>query len=429
MIKPGSPAPGLGIFFMFCLALPVFGQEASGSLGLPIDSPPAAAYALSSEGGSLWIEGERGSGFWGTVLSLNRGPLYGAIGAGGLLSNLPSFDADYTGAWFNAGLDTAPVGLDLAGGLFHRDALNAEAFGFPISSAAAGGYFLGLGLPLRFGSWSAGPSLLFAQGFWEEGDLYWFFGKPQVPAFFAAGLTAGFREEHRLYFHYLSLNLNILSPLDEKLFTAHGDGIVAAYRWSFNRKPFRLDASAGWLSVSGNMKGGLSSGNQPYFLFPYVFYHAALDASFHGLFSVLAGEYRRDFFRLNMTLGAVQALWGELNADLHAKQKKLSYLGILIFDGREEYDSWSSNLRELGAAFLLIKGGLEALPLGRNRSGPQLSVTVGKLFAIPWGYEPILSYGSSEHSGDAEGPKTSRGGLSITSILLSGLSFCCSITW
>lgn len=199
-----------------------------------------------------------------------------AVAAGGLVSTFPGFTANYTGAWFNAGLDTAPVGLDLSGGFFHRDALKTEVFGFTISSAAAEGYFLGLGLPLRFGNWSAGASLLFAQGFWEEGDLYWFFGKPRVPAFFAAGLSAGFREEQRLYFHYLSLNMNMLSPFDETLFTAHGEGLIAAYGWTLNRKPFRLDASLGRLFISGNMQGNLSSENQLYLLFPYFFTRPSL---------------------------------------------------------------------------------------------------------------------------------------------------------
>jgi hypothetical protein len=429
MVTPGSPAFGLGVFFILCFSLPVLGQEASGLPALPPENRPVTKYAIFSQGSTLWVEGERGSGFWGTTFSLNRGPLYGAIGVGGLFSNLPAFDTDYTGAWFNAGLGTTPVGLDLSGGLFHRDTLNAEVSGAPVESSSADGYFLHLALPLRLGSWNIAPSFLFAQGFWEEGDLYWFFGKPQVPAFFAGGLSTAFREEHRLYFHYLSLNLNMLSPADERLLSAYAEGFTAAYGWSLKREPFRVEGFLGWLSVSGSMEGGLTSGNQPYFLFPYLFYDLAFDANFHGLFGVLDMEYRRDPFRMNMTLGAAQVLWGALNGDFHSKQKNLRYLGILIFDGREEYDSWSCNPGGLGAGFLLLEGGLEALPLGRNRSGPRLSVTLRKLFALPWGYEPILSFGSPDQDAAEERSKPTRSGLSITSILLSGLSLCCSITW
>ena len=153
------------------------------------------------------------------------------------------------------------------------------------------------------------------------------------------------------------------------------------------------------------------------------------DTGFHGLFGVLAAEYRRDSFRLHTTLGATQVLWGELKGEIHAQQKKLSYLGILLFDGREEYDSWSPNPGGLGAAFLLLEGGLEGLPLGRNRRGPGLSVKVRKLFAFPWGYEGIVRSVSPDRDDGDEGPKPTGSGLSITSILLSGLSLCCSITW
>jgi hypothetical protein len=347
-----------------------------------------------------------------------------------LLSTLPAFDTEYTGAWIKAGVDTALLGLELSGGLVHRDALQAQALGFPVSSDRGYGYFLGLDLPLKLGSWSLVPSVLFAQGFWEEGDLYWFFGEPQVPALVAPGLSLSFREEQGLYFRYLSLDLRILSPWDETLLSGHVNGFTGAYRWTRTGRPFGLDAAAGWLSLAGNMQGSLNAENQPYLLFPYAFYDAALDTRVHGLFAVLNGEYRRGFFRLTMSLGAAQVLFGSLNLDRHSKQKTLSYLGVLLFDGREEYGSWSSNPGGLGGAFFLIKGGLEALPLGRNRKGPRLSLTGGKLFALPWGYEPLVNAAFSElGEGGAAGPQAAGGGPSLTSILLSGLSFCCSITW
>jgi hypothetical protein len=440
MVKPGSPAFGLGIFFILYFSLPVSGEEAAGPPPVPPENHAAAAYTFSPSGGSLWIDGERGSGFWAASLSLSGDLLYAAAGVGGVLSNLPAFDTDYTGVWFNAGLDTVPLGFDLSGGLFHRDTLNAEVLGAPVESGGADGYFLRFALPLRFGSWSAAPSFLFAQGFWEDGDLYWFFGKPQVPALFAAGLSAAFREEHRLYFQYIFLDLNILGPSDEKLFTSRFDGIAAAYSWSLNRRPFRLDAASGWISVSGGVNGSLSSGNQPYFLFPYIFYDAAFKANFHALFGVLAAEYRQNNFRLNMTLGAAHILLGELGADLHSKQKTLSYLGLPIFDGREEFYSRSLKLGGLGAAFLSIEGGLEELPLvqrplGRwslDREGrvPRLSLTARKLFAFPWGYETVFSSGffDSGEEGDKAAPSAGSG-LNPASVLLSGLSLFCSITW
>ncbi|MDR0709445.1 MAG: hypothetical protein LBF77_05210 [Spirochaetaceae bacterium] len=433
-VKPGSPAFRLGIFFILCFSLPVFGEEEAGPCPVPPKNRSAAEYTFSPGGGSLWVDGERGSGFWAASLSLKGGPWYAAIGSGGVFSNLPAFDTDYTGAWFNAGLDAAPLGFDLSGGFFHRDVLNAEVFGVRAESGGADGYFLNFALPLRFGSWSIAPSFLFAQGFWKDGDLYWFFGKPRIPVFFAAGLSAAFREEHRLYIQYLSLNLNILSPSDENLFTSHFDGIVAAYTWSFNRKPFSLDTALGWFSVSGGLNGSLSSGNQPYYLFPYIFYDAAFDARFHALFGLLEAEYRRGIFRLKTSLGAAHIFRGEIGISAHSKQKTLFYLGIPFFDGREEFYSRSIDPGGLGAAFLSVEGGLAELPLGRRfpyreRRVPRLSLTAKKSFAVPWGYENILASGFIDRGKSGEEPVSAGGDLNLAGILLSGISFSCSIAW
>jgi hypothetical protein len=380
------------------------------------------------------VDGEHGSGFWAASLSLAGSSLYAGIGAGGVLSNLPAFDTDYTGAWFNAGLDTAPLGFGFSGGFFHRDTLDAGIFGATVESGGADGYFLRLESPLHFGNWSASPSILFAQGFWKDGDLYWFLGKPRIPALFVSGLSAALWEEHRLYFQYLFLNLDILNPSGENLFTSHFDGLTAAYRWNFNRGPFRLDAASGWLFVTGSLNGQLSSGNQPYFLFPYIFYNIAFDARIHVLFGVLETEYRRNIFRLNVTLGAAHVLLGEAETDIHSKRKTLSYLGIPVFDGREEFYSRSLNPGGLGAAFLSIEGGLKDMPLGRRPPGQtgnglRLSLTARKIFAFPWGYENIPASGFFD-GGEAEKGQTSAGGgLNIANILLSGLSFFCSLTW
>jgi hypothetical protein len=418
---------------MVCLFPLVFGEETA--VPPPQERKDSVEYDLSVRGGSLWAEREHGSGFWAGSLSLKTSPLYAAVGTGGVFSDLPGFDADYTGAWFNAGLDAAPLGaplgIGLSGGLFHRDTLTAKVFGVPVESGGADGYFLRLGLPLRIGSWSAAPSVLWARAFWEDGDLYWFFGTPQVPALFAAGFSAAFREEHRVDFHYLSLDLNIANPYGEHLLGSHFDGLTAAYRWSVNRKPFLVDAAAGWLFVTSRMNGSLTAENQRYFIFPYVFFTIDSDARLHTLFCVLEASYRRGIGCLKVQLGAAHILFGELAAEVHSKEKSLSYLGLPVFTGREESFSLSLDPGGLGAAFLSIEGGLKDLPLGRKRASPRLSLTAQKLFAVPWGYESVrasVSVDRIEPPAD-EAPISTGGSIDLISILLSGLSFSCSIVW
>jgi hypothetical protein len=424
---------------MLCFSLPVFGEETAVPSPSPQERNDSVEYALSVRGGSLWVEKEHGSGFRAASLSLKTGPLYAAVGTGGVFSDLPAFDTDYTGAWFNTSLNAAPqgspleapLGIDLSGGFFHRDTLSAEVLGVPVESGDANRYFLRLGLPLHFGSWSAAPSLFFAQAFWEDGDLYWFFGKPRVPVLFAAGFSAAFREEHRVNFHYLSLDLDMLSPYEEKLLGSHFDGLSATYRWSVNRKPFRVGANAGWLFITGRMDGRLTAENQRYFIFPYIFYNIDFEARLHALFGVLEALYRQGIVYLKVQLGAAHILFGELAADVYSKEKTLSYLGIPVYTGREESFSLSLDPGGLGAAFLSIEGGLKDLSLGRKRAAPRLSLTVQKLFAVPWGYESIRISGvgdQNEPPGD-KAPASAGESIDLMSILLSGLSFFCSITW
>ncbi|MDR1400278.1 MAG: hypothetical protein LBJ41_10180 [Treponema sp.] len=70
-----------------------------------------------------------------------------------------------------------------------------------------------------------------------------------------------------------------------------------------------------------------------------IFNDVVFDARIHALFGVLKTEYQRNIFSLKITLGAAHILWGEFDADIHSKQKNLSYLGIPVFDGRAEFYS------------------------------------------------------------------------------------------
>jgi hypothetical protein len=74
------------------------------------------------------------------------------------------------------------------------------------------------------------------------------------------------------------------------------------------------------------------------------------------------------------------------------------------------------------------------MPLGRRfpyreRRVPRLSLTAKKSFAVPWGYENILASGFIGRGGGDEEQVSAGEDLNFASILLSGLSFFCSIAW
>jgi hypothetical protein len=410
-----SPAFWLGIILFFSISLPVFGEGVT----------------LSGDGGSLLVDEGHRSGYWLTSLSLNfRLPLYFAVSVGGAGSDFPAFNTDYTGVWLNAGVDTAPLGFDLSGAYLYRKQLTVILpDNSPISSEGAEGYFLRLALPLRLGDWKVNPSVLYGQGNYKDGDFYWFFGKPDVPSFLITGLSAAYQEKHFLYFYYLSLEMNILSPANTKLFESHFDAFTAAYRFSLEWKPFRLSGTSGWLFTKGKLDGTLSSDNQQYLWFPYNFYKAGFNARLHAPFAALQAEYRRDIFLLRMIAGAVHIFYGDAAVDIHSKEKELSFLGIPVFKGEEDSSSRFFNLAGIGAAFLSINAGLESVRVYRgSNTGPSLSLGIRKTFAVPWGYEALFDSGSSSGGEEEEAAQPAKA-LNLTSILLSGVSFYCSLTW
>jgi hypothetical protein len=76
-----------------------------------------------------------------------------------------------------------------------------------------------------------------------------------------------------------------------------------------------------------------------------------------------------------------------------------------------------------GAAFMLLDAGFPSLRLGRQKK-TRLSLGLKKLFVVPWGYERALRY--SPASPGAPDPATDE---RLKTLLLSGLSFYCSLYW
>ncbi|AEF84804.1 hypothetical protein TREPR_0228 [Treponema primitia ZAS-2] len=83
---------------------------------------------------------------------------------------------------------------------------------------------------------------------------------------------------------------------------------------------------------------------------------------------------------------------------VHYKKKK-----DLFYDGSEGWEELSSGFEGIGAAFLLIDISIPSLRIGRGKS---LYFGIGKVLAIPWGYE-IFSLDNEENTG---GTDSSGGG-------------------
>jgi hypothetical protein len=394
----------LGLFL--CLFLPG---------ALPLGA--GEGLSLSAEAGPLWVEDAGAAFSWQSGLALKKGEqFYADIVLGQIISNLPWAEGSVFGGLGNFSFDVPRFGFDFSFGFFNHELFSSETEDFSVDNEGGGGLFFSAQAPVHIGEWSIAPSFLYGSGSWDDGDLYWFFGKPKMPALAGYGLSLQYRGQHELAFRSLFMDMDIHNNVEEKLFDSHLDAYSAYYRFSLEVLNLRPGGTLGWFSATVGADGALTASNQHFWEFPYSFYSAQGSFVVHAGFGAVDLKQTFSFFQYHIMIGVAHIFWGEGAVDTHYKKKKL-------WGGEEGFDTMSLDMGGIGAAFMLLDAGLPALRLGRQ-SKAQLSLGLKKLFVIPWGYEQ-LSPGSSA---SPEMSDASANELWKT-ILFSGLSFYASLCW
>jgi hypothetical protein len=386
-------AIALGLLLFFC-TFPLFAAD--------------EGFTLSGGGGTLWVEEDGASAYWQAGLSYRgKMPLSVGLHGGGLYSSLPWADVDGWGLLLSGRADTQPVGLRLIGAYVNHSLLEINSGKTGIRNEGGEAGFLGLALPLGIGDFIIEPSYFYGSASWEDGELYWFFGKPDIPILHAPGVSVSYNKRHSVNFYYLSMQADIINNKDEPLFNSQLDCVTGFYRFSLEGEKPIFTGTLGWLYGAGSLEGALTSANQSYSFFPYRIYTVDADMDVHLAYLILDTRLSRGLFDVHFTLGAVHGFAGEAGAGIHYKKKK-----SLFYDGSEDWEELSLSIEGIGAAFLLLDVGIPSLRLGH---GKYLALNVNKLFAIPWGYEGLL-----ENTG--ESVNRGNSGPLIRSMLLSGWS-------
>jgi hypothetical protein len=206
------------------------------------------------------------------------------------------------------------------------------------------------------------------------------------------------------------MQADIVNTKDEPLFDLVLDGFTGFYRFSLGGEKPAFAGTLGWLYGSGSLEGALTSANQLYFGFPYRFFNVDADMDLHIGYLILDTHLSKGLFDFHFSLGAVHGFAGGVSAKVSYKKKK-----DLFYDGSEGREELSPSLEGIGAAFLLIDISAPSLRIGRGKS---LYVGMGKVFAMPWGFESF-SLGNEENAADSGGGDQSRW---LQTIFLSGLS-------
>jgi len=271
------------------------------------------------------------------------------------------------------------VGINLAFGAFNQPLANAAMDEIVLSGGGGNGCFFNIETPLRIGCFNIVPNFFYGKASWNDGDLYWFFGKPDIPLFLGYGLDVFFTEpmenqyKHGLCFYGLSADLNVISNEDVSLFTSQLNTYFLFYQISMESEKTAFSGTLGWLYAGISLDGELNSSNQPYFLFPYLFLNVDAYYNVHAGFTMLHFRYNSGIFQYNINFGALHFFYDQGEIDAHYKKKNL-------FGGEESTERINPELRGLGAALLVMEAALRELPAG-NRC--RFSLGLQKALVLP----------------------------------------------
>jgi len=405
----------LGLFF-FIFGTPFLTAET--------ESPGLFSAEVSADAGTLWVEDDGTSGYWRGGFNLGYGKNFSlGFGIGQAISNLPMVNGSVLGGAGEFVFDMRAGGIKLRSGFFNHRELNIAVDKVKLSNQGGSGFFIGAETPLHVGPFSAAPCFYYGNASWDDGDLYWFFGKPKIPWFYAFGLSLGFEQKyarpgninHGLGFRWAFTDLAISSNENEPVFDAKINGGLLYYSIKLETAKNRFSLAFGWLYARTAVDGALTSVNQPYMLFPFRFLNINVYIDVNAGFALSGFRRKAGIFQYAVNLGMLHIFHNNGDIDVNYKMKKL-------FGGSEGSTTINPEFSGLGAAFLLLEGSFPAIPLGRYR----LSAGLQKAFIVPWGYDKLLPSATGAPTGTP--PQKPAILPLVKSVLLSGLSLHCSFS-
>jgi len=377
---------------------------------------------LTGSYGTLWVEDDGAAIYWQSGLDLTLLQRFKFnFDIGEVKSDLPWAEFSAFGYLFQCGLDTPNGGFNLTIGKFNHSFAKIIVDDIPIYNDEGQGHFINIISPIRSEYLSITPYLFFGEASWSDGSMYAFFGKPKIPSLIIYGLNLNMDLKdwfkHSFSYYSLATYIKILSNNDIPLFNIGIDAGFFMYQFILDRININFTGTLGWFFSDAFLDGALTSSNQPYIFFPFLFYN--VDASFktQAGFAAFGLRHKIGIFQYSVDLGVLNIFDGGVTIETNYRRKRL-------FGGGDFFEESSLDLKGLGAAFLVLDAGLPALPITKCI---KISLGIQKIFIIPWGYEKLFAdeYSVNEPSVLSEIDISSI----IRSILSSGISIRGSISY
>ncbi|MDR2898206.1 MAG: hypothetical protein LBU99_05260 [Spirochaetaceae bacterium] len=379
------------VFFLFALLLPCFAAPES--------------FSVKNGTGLIWTDPSGAVSYTAFGVKAGDTPVFMTIDGGKLSSSLAFADVIVPFVRVQTGLRIGSAGFNITGGYASYSELLSKSGEYQFSSDGAGGGFIAGDAFFSIRKITVKPSFLYASADWENGDLYWFFGKPDIHSVLLPAISLVYDGMHSATVRAVFLDGGLLNNKAQTLGKVDIQVWNLEYRFTFDRPGFLLESSLGWLYGDGDGTGALTPANQSYFAFPYTYFNFNGTGTLHIGYGWVSADIGKSFFRFRISTGLVQLLYGDISYSYQSKEKRL-------FGGRENALSQKVDFaKKPGALFLNLDAGVRDVPLSR-----QLLFSGGlrKAFIIPWNI-------TSDSSGGGEIPFADSG--LIRTILLSGLSF------
>lgn len=251
---------------------------------------------------------------------------------------------------------------------------------------------------------------------WDDGDLYYFYGKPSLPHFWGVYTDFSFPFELDANASFFSSDPEIVTNEDSNL----GSGTLKAAAGRLLKKfPVTHNQSISlgfdYLFLDFDFAFSITNKTQTYMFFPYIYLYANANAQYHAGGFDIQYAFSSNHFSFIMLLSYFYCFCAQGTADWNYKYKK-----NIIYDGSS--DSGSKEFPDPANSSLLV-GKIEGAYSFRH-----CSFKMTKLIAIPFLTDSFSSGSNSSSSGSS----STDWSVDLPDVLrkyaLSGLSFSLAVS-
>ena len=376
----------------------------------------AGGAETGASGGILLYDDDRLITFWnGEASYKNSGAFENSLRFLRVNSGMPWLSTALSGVDYSAAMNFGAARPKAAAGLVTSSAVDVLSGNAKIRCDGADGFYAATSLGFDARGVEITPSFMFAKAWFGDGDFYRFYGKPDIPGFIHAGLSAEYEKAHMAGAAYERFDVNVLNNDGVTLFQSGNYSAGIHYRYSLpaRQRPWEFYAIAGLNYAELSADGALTAANQQYALFPYAFYNLNGKADAVAGWAMASLDIRGRRLEHRLKAGAGNIFGGSAGADAHYQYRK--------FYGDEEVSEpvVAIDLAGTGIAFLAYTIESRGLTIGND-----IHVRAGlrKILGCYWGMDKFSG------AGGAGGKPVDYANLMKT-ILLSGLSGSLSVAF